>query len=405
MVPAVLIAHPRLGLGGSEARALWAVAALQGWVKPTLASSGAPSLDTLNRHCGTGLHPDDFDLRLLDGLPQRLLGQTDALRGALFRRSVAGMARRFDVCVSAYNPTDFGKPGLHFVADLAFCDALRAEFHQHAGDPRRWLHRPGPVRSGYLAVVQGFAGRGRYDRSRDWLIANSQWSARVLRERLGLRCRAVVYPPVADVVPAVAWPARQHAFVCLGRVSPEKRIERVIDILGRVRALGHDVRLRIIGAIGDDAYGRMIAGRIAANAGWCEAAGGVYGPDKLRLLARHRWAIHGCTAEAFGIAVAEQVKCGCVPFVPAGSGAAEIVAEPALCFGDVDEAVARIDALLRAPAYLGQVRGHLARRARAFSANRFMSEFRSLVEAFVAEQGSAAGGRGPAGTGPRQAVA
>ena len=78
------------------------------------------------------------------------------------------------------------------------------------------------------------------------------------------------------------------------------------------------------------------------------------------------------------------VKAGCIPFVPDSGGQVEIVDEPSLCWRDADDAVAKIDAVLRDEARQRQLAEKLAGHAQRFSAERFMREFRDLVEGFAA---------------------
>ena len=56
-------------------------------------------------------------------------------------------------------------------------------------------------------------------------------------------CSAVVYPPVSTERFAIAWEEKELAFAMIGRIAPEKRIERAIAILEAVRQRGHAVRL------------------------------------------------------------------------------------------------------------------------------------------------------------------
>ena len=383
----ILDAHPGLGSGGSEARVMWGIKALRG-VGEVFVATGRPfDLDRLNHHCETSVRPDDFHPVVTPQWLRRLVGHTDALRGAAFGRYLRGMARDADVCISAYNVMDFGKPAIQFIADFSFDDALRREFDPSPPGARAWAHRPGWLRRMYLGLARLIAGRSGYDGRDDWITANSQFTADVLQRRRGIVCHSVLYPPVVCDAPEVPWAQRENGFVCLGRISAEKRIERVIDIVARVRALGHDVHLHIIGPIGEDAYGRMIAAKIAEHADWCFAAGSKRGREKFQLLAKHKWAIHGREGEAFGIAIAEQVRSGCVPFVPQIGGPAEIVGEPSLCYHDEADAAAKIDALLRDDARQAQVRAHLAERAKLFTTERFMAEFRQLVLDFARERG------------------
>jgi glycosyltransferase involved in cell wall biosynthesis len=83
--------------------------------------------------------------------------------------------------------------------------------------------------------------------------------------------------------------------------------------------------------------------------------------------------------EAFGIAVAEQVKMGLIPFVPAETAPAEIVGDPRLCFVSRDHAVEVIDGLLRRPDEHHAIRSGLAARGGLFSKERFAAEVRELL--------------------------
>ena len=45
----------------------------------------------------------------------------------------------------------------------------------------------------------------------------------------------------------------------IGRIAPEKQVERAIAILEAVRQRGHAIRLHLCGEIENDPYGRHIA--------------------------------------------------------------------------------------------------------------------------------------------------
>lgn len=387
-IPLVSIGHPGLRSGGSEARVLYGLTALRGIAAQRVLLTGRPvEFERLNRDYGTDLTPDEIDVRLPGRLGSRVTDFGDAMRGAWVGRFVRRSAEDADVCIGGYNFSDFGKPAIQFIADFSFDDELRREFDPSPPGARSWAHRPGVLRRAYLGMARLIAGRSSYDGRDDWVIANSQWTADVLKARRGIVCRQVIYPPVVCEAPEVAWEQRENGFVCLGRVSHEKRIERLIEIVERVRRRGHDVHLHIIGPIGEDAYGRMIAGKVAEHAGWCFAEGSKRGREKFELLAKHKWAIHGREGEAFGIAVAEQVRSGCVPFVPRTGGPAEIVAEPSLCYEDVEDAVEKIDGMLRDEARQARVRAQLAEQGKRFTVERFMAEFRQIVLDFARERG------------------
>jgi glycosyltransferase involved in cell wall biosynthesis len=372
--------------GGSESAALWGIQALRRDYAVGLVTGCPFDLDRLNEHCGTRLVGNDLRASVGSQWPRRLIGHTDALRGSLFARYARSQAYRFEVCISGYNLLDFGKPAIQLIADFAFDDALRRQYDPLPEGGRRWGYWSPLLRRGYLGLAHAVGGRSGYDGSGDWVVANSHWTAGILKSRLGMSCARVIYPPVVGAGDDTPWKSRERGFVVLGRVSPEKRIDQVIRTLGRVRARGHDVVLRVIGPIGDDAYGHRVRGLIAENADWCIAEGALAGVAKSAMLARHRFAIHGREGEPFGIAVAEEMKAGCIPFVPREGGPAEIVGTDELTYAEEEEAVAKIVGVLENPARQGRLRAHLAERAACFSSERYMSEIRSLVADWFAHR-------------------
>jgi len=204
-------------------------------------------------------------------------------------------------------------------------------------------------------------------------LVNSNWSREVFRARYGVLARTV-YPPVPVPAPGLPWEAREPGFVCIGRIAPVKELDRVLDIVGAVRRQVPAVRLHLVGTAEDAAYHRHVARRARAEGATLyenlsrEALGA--------LLARQRYGIHGMRDEHFGMAPAEMVAAGCIVWVPDSGGQVEIVGDARLTYGSVEEAVARILAVLRAPAEQGALREHLAAMATRFSAERFVREIR-----------------------------
>ena len=80
---------------------------------------------------------------------------------------------------------------------------------------------------------------------------------------------------------------------------------------------------------------------------WVRLRDGLYGEEKYEVLENHAFALHARKREAFGIAVAEMLKMGIVPFVPADSAPVEIVTDDRLVFDNPDHAVDVIDRALR----------------------------------------------------------
>jgi glycosyltransferase involved in cell wall biosynthesis len=115
--------------------------------------------------------------------------------------------------------------------------------------------------------------------------------------------------------------------------------------------------------------------------------GRVAGEAKRELMARHKFGINGCKREAFGIAVAELVKAGCITFVPNGGGQTEIVDHPALTFENGDDAVRKIVAALQGPLLQTELSEHLRKRSQYLSVERFQETVRTLVAELLGEKG------------------
>jgi glycosyltransferase involved in cell wall biosynthesis len=304
----------------------------------------------------------------------------DALRGAYLGRAARQIASRFDICISAYNFVPFGRPALQFLADFSWDDVVRLESDPVSPGIRGLVQREGFCRQLYLMAVRAASGGAceRLGSPGDVVVSNSRWSAEKLFQRHGIASR-VIYPPVcAERFDPKA--PRSGDFVLLGRIDPDKRVTEAIEVLARVRARGHKFNFHIIGPLDRSAYSSRVRALAKQHSDWVQLRGGLYGSEKFAELARHSFALHMRSQEAFGIAVAEQVKMGLIPFVPAGTAPAEIVGDARLFFKDRDHAVEIIDQVLRSSQDHASVLDSLAERAQLFSKERFIDETRQLLK-------------------------
>jgi glycosyltransferase involved in cell wall biosynthesis len=367
---------------------MWAVQALRNDYDVTVVTRGEVDLERLNAFYGTALKAGEFKIRQVPipwwSLLVRKTGRGSALDDAPYQRCCRRIAHEFDVLISAYNFCDFGVPAIHCIADFSWDDAVRRSLHPVPPGLARFIYENSVLRRTYLRLAQFLSGSSGHNihSEQDLILANSQWTADLMRTKYKL-CANVLYPPVHSKFPSIPWTRRENGFVCLGRIDPVKRIERVIDILARVRQRGYNLHLHVIGRIGSDAYSRAVAGLCKAHAEWVIPEGARRGREKLDLLAAHRFGIHACNGEAFGIAVAEMVKAGCIPFVPKEGGQAEIVNHPSLIYADVDDAVNKIVTVLETPPVQADLGTHLANQGRQFSAGSFMNGIRTVVQQFL----------------------
>jgi glycosyltransferase involved in cell wall biosynthesis len=368
------IGHPRLGRGGSEARAMWAIEALKADFNVSLITGGAVDLDGLNQFYSTQVNKEKIAIRKapISGFSQRLKGG-DALLGKMYQRFCRKIAHEFDVLISTYNQCDFGKPAIQCIADFSWDEDIRRSFDPPPQGARGLFHRNKLLRKCYLGLTRFVAqpsGRNLFS-GEDLILANSRWSAQIIKEKYG-KDIGVLYPPVFDKFPNVPFETKEMGFVCIGRISPEKRIERIVEILKGVRERGHDIHFHVIGGTDGSTYGKFVEDLCRSQGDWITMEGRQFGAEKAMLLSQHRFGIQARQREPFGISVAEMVKAGCITFVPSEGGQAEIVGHKSLMYDSVEDAVNKIDTVLRKPQLQAKFREHLENQGTKFSTDALM---------------------------------
>ncbi len=349
---------------------MWLIEALKREFEVTVVTTGGWNLATLNDYYGTRVGEDEVTVRLAP-IPFLLRNfSAAALRGACYQRFAREIAGEYDVRVSAYNTTDWGLPAVHFIADFSWHQRLR---DQHDPTSPGFIYRKSPLRAAYLRIAAAYEKPSGRDVLRDDLVlANSEWTAALMKRTLAVGCFAVVYPPVWTEFPPISWQEKEPAFAMIGRIAPEKQIEQAIAILEAVRRRGHAIRLYLCGQVGDDIYGKRIARICKERANWITLEGRVSGAKKAQILAQCRFGIQTRDAEPFGISVAEMVKSGAIVFAPNDGGQTEILDCPDLLFTEVEDAANKICAVLSNTEMQNILRSHLARRSNLFSAEKFM---------------------------------
>jgi glycosyltransferase involved in cell wall biosynthesis len=321
-------------------------------------------------------------------MPLEALARTTkfaGLRGCFVTRFCRQVAHRFDLVISTYGPLECGDKTIQFIADFSFDADLRRKLNPLPGGWTSWWYRDSILRKGYEKLCQSVAPPLTDQWKRNLTVANSEWTARLMRRVHGVDSR-VIYPPVAQDFPEVAYDKRENGFVCIGRITPEKRMHTVIEILEQVRRRGHDVHLHVVGTGGDRNYERLLESLRWQHREWVFLEGQLFGARKRNLLAGHRFGINGRPNEPFGIVVAEMAKAGCIVFVPNSGGQVEIVNHPALTYDTEDDAVGKIEKVLGDAAMQDALRKHLREDAERFSTETFKQAVRSLV-AEVLERG------------------
>lgn len=360
--------------GGGNAVCTWMLQALSRDHDLTLLTWWPPDLDVVNRYYGTSLRRTTFREELVSGgwraLVALLPGTSAYLRRSILQRLASARARAHDLVVTAANECDLGVPGIqyvHYPADL---------FPRPAED-RRWYHLA-PLPWLYYALSHRIARRSVSGIRANLTLTNSDWTADLMRRHYGIEA-VTVPPPVRGRFEPMAWEAREESFVCIGRLSPEKRLVELVELVARLRSRRPSLRLRIIGNADNAGYARRIR-RLASTHEWVDLTEDLTREELECTLPRYRYGLHGMHEEHFGIAVAEMLRAGLILFAADGGGPPEILGrEGRLLYRDFDDAAEKIEAVLESSELQEELRAILARRADEYSEELFAARIRQIV--------------------------
>ena len=248
----------------------------------------------------------------------------------------------------------------------------------------RWFHRIAGVLPLYYRIGNALAPVSRERISSNCTLVNSDWTGAQFRKVYG-GTTTTVYPPIAMEPNRTPPVDRENAFVILGMITPHKQIETAVAIVERVRRAGHDVRLRIIGGRRYGNYLRAIRKIAGAHGDWITLHVDATRAEVLALLGRSRYGIHATPDEHFGMAPAEMARSGCIVFVPDSGGQVEVVgSDQRLTWRSVDDAVAKITAVLDDVALQCELQQKLLEHSARFSVDRFRDQVRAIVAAELA---------------------
>jgi glycosyltransferase involved in cell wall biosynthesis len=376
----ILLIQPSLQPpGGGHGVAAWMIEALKEEHVVSVLTWRPIELQSINRYYGTLLNSTDFTAHLaypclrsfLDRLPVPL----SLLKINLLLRDAKQRQLDYDLLITVNNEADLGRPGIQYIH-------FPWAYHPRPDVDLRWYHLS-PLVDAYYTFCEKVADFS-FDRMKQNLtLVNSNWTGGKVRERHQIGS-TTLYPPIPGVFPDIPWAERENGFVCIGRISPEKNIDKIIDILAGVRIQGHGVHLHIIGTLDNNpSYYDRIRRQVQENASWVFLNENLSRGELAQLVAQHRYGIHGMAEEHFGMAVAEIVRAGCIVFVPHGGGQTEIVAgDDRLLYKTPEEATAKILQAMDNLELQQALRAFLATRKDLFSTERFVQRIREIVRQF-----------------------
>jgi glycosyltransferase involved in cell wall biosynthesis len=344
----------------------------------------------INRFYGTSLQQTDFAViypnRLLRTLFKLDPDRRSLQPTAYLMRACHRIRHHYDLVIgTAVEEMDLGGPGLLYIHYPELSRFWR-KYRDCAGKP---------LAAKILDLLKG--------ETRPWMIladyslqrlkenaflTNSDWTGSLVERIYGVKTRTL-YPPVPVSVVERAWSQRSNEFLASGRLSPLKRLDWIVSTLSKVRKGQPDLTLHLVGTkakVGDGPkHYRELRRLVDANSDWVKLHENLSRHDLSQLAAQVRYGIHAQIDEHFGIAPAEILMSGGIPFVHNSGGQVEISGcDPRLCFTTQEDAVEKITAVMRDGRAQEAVLESLAPRKRMFTCERFVEGIREAVRSRLA---------------------
>jgi len=370
--------------GGANAVAAWMLEALKDRYDLTVLAERQVNLPEVNRFYGTSLRQSDVSVlrpnRLIRGVLRLDPDRSSIQPVAYLMRMCRRYRRAYDLVMTAgTEEMDLGGTGLIYV---------------HYPHLARFWAEYQDSRAGLAGLMRGqtrpwmlLAGYSLERMKQATMLTNSDWTRRRVHEAYGMGARTL-YPPVTASRSPLPWSVRENSFVSAGRLHTNKRMDWMIGILAKVRERHPGIRLHLAGTRdkGRQAatYYRELRSLVDANADWVQLHEDLTRDGLLELMGRCRYGIHALKGEHFGIAPAEALMAGCIPFVHDSGGQVEIAGDdPRLCYSDAD-AADKIGAVLGSTDLQASLQKMLSARRELFTIERFTEGIRAAVDSTIA---------------------
>jgi glycosyltransferase involved in cell wall biosynthesis len=277
------------------------------------------------------------------------------------------LAAHYDLLITADNFAVFARPGIQYVHFPARLQPQPARLQA--------------IVNVYFALCGRLLGSPWTDAAGNMTLVNSQWTAERLSGLGEVATPIVLYPPVLDPGPGLAWADRDDTFLCIGRFDASKRIEVSIAIVKAVRARAlPGAKLVIVGSAVNSSYHARIRAIADREGPWIEFREDVSRFELGKLMGRSRYGIQAMQGEHFGMATAEMTRAGCLVFAHRSGGSQEVLDHnDALLWLTEEDAAEKIAAIASGRHPPAQLSAALREHARLFSTEMFEETFRRLV--------------------------
>jgi len=233
--------------------------------------------------------------------------------------------------------------------------------------------------------LYGRVARGNPFESADLVMTNSRYIARLVKMLWG-GDPYVLHPPVRvkDFEPHCmkGFDERDDAVVMVGRISPEKRVEVVIDAVAHAET---KPVLRVVGGLIPTTvpYKERLEKRAREKGVKVEFHTNVPRDELVKIVTSSKVFVHATVGEHFGIAVVEGMAAGCPAVVHESGGPYEDIIDRGyhgLSFRSVEDLAERIDKLIAGKEAWTYYHNLSLKRAQVFSEEEFARKLLEVME-------------------------
>jgi len=379
----IAVFHPDITRGGGgETVALHVLDLLVDNHSVTLYTSSDPDFELLSQQYGVNVSNTDLTVKQMSSLPVSAIEnladvasnwfQTDlhldALKSAFIQRRVRALELDYDLLISTANEFFVDGPSLQYIHFPTYTGSAGSEYETWAPSLSYRLYR---------TVCRVAAGARNFDSSAT-LVTNSRWTQEIINRSYDHPVK-VVYPPVNVEGFDPNRNNQETGFVTVGAIHESKGQLKLIEILDGLRDQGIDTHLHIVGGVGSQSYYERVRDA-ATDRDYIHLEGYVNRDQLVDLIEQHQYGLHGRKNEHFGIAVAEMVAGGAIPFVPDSGGQTEIINDRGeLKYESVDDAVRKITEVMTDSGLQQNLKSDLASTVTEYSTDQFKRSIRLLV--------------------------
>jgi len=374
----IAVLHPEFSLGGASAIAIFTLEALREKFDLCLVTTEKVDINQVNNFYGTNFREDDFESIITpkNEFIRKIIEPAFLLKVAFVQRYIKKEQKKFDFIIATRCEMELGeKKGIQYINLPAINDEAIREIGQM---PEGLFQNDNFIRKIYYYFFWKISGMELSKIKKNITLVDSNWAGKVVEKTYGISDYKVVYPPVSNNFLHVEWDQKENGFVMIGYVDATKRTIDVIRILQKVKEINKDLHLHIIGRDSGSEYALKVDRIIENNNEWVSWEKNLGKKEVEKLVSKHRFGIHGMKNEHFGIAVAELVNAGCIPFIHNSGGQVEIVRDDRLIYNSDDDAVDKINRVIANEGMQIEIREKL--REKRFSKDIFEREILEIVE-------------------------